>query len=164
MEKFNKKIFNETHETNKQLVFILMPFRNELQSIYEKIKETVEGNKLSCFRCDDIFSEGPIIEQIWENICKSWMIIADATGKNANVFYEIGLADAIGKPVIIIAQNKNDIPFNIKDRGYIIYTNDDQGLKNLGIKLSKAIDDLQWAPPKINEWIKTNNKDIRVGL
>jgi len=153
-----------TYETNKKLVFVLMPFREKLQNVYEKIKDTVQERKLSCLRCDDIFSEGLIIKQIWENIYKSQMVIADATGQNANVFYEIGLAHAMGKPVIIISQNKDDIPFNIRGMEFIIYENNKQGLKKLGSDLSKAIDDLKWIPPKINKWIKTNNKDIIVGL
>ena len=148
---------------DRNLCFVLMPFRDELELIYKIIKEIVVlEHKLSCMRADDIYSAGIIIKEIWDSIQKAQIIIADATGKNPNVFYEMGLAHAIGKDVIIITQTIDDIPFDLRHRRIIIY--DTNRLDEFGIKLSKTIETLKWKPIKIVHWISTNNKNIRVGL
>ena len=55
---------------------------------------------MEALRADELFSTGTVIEQIWEQIQKSKILLADLTGKNANVFYELGLAHAATKPVV----------------------------------------------------------------
>jgi len=143
--------------------FVLMPFLDELEPVYKKIKKiVVDDQKLSCIRADAIYSPGIVIEQIWGKIQEAQIIIADATGKNPNVFYEMGLAHAIGKDVIIIAQKMNDIPFDLRHRRIIIYNTNQ--LDEFGVRLSKTIAELKWKPIEINQWITTNQKNIRIGL
>jgi hypothetical protein len=156
-------MFKENKSVDRNLCFILMPFRDELEPVYKKIKEIVViDQKLSCMRADDIYSAGIIIKEIWDSIQKAQIIIADATSKNPNVFYEMGLAHAIGKDIIIITQTMDDIPFDLRHRRLIIY--DTNRLEEFGIRLSKTIEGLKWKPIEIIQWIITNNKDIRVGL
>jgi len=56
-------------------------------------------------------------------------VIADCTGRNPNVFYEIGLAHASGKPVILITQNSDDVPFDIRHLRYIQYDYTPRGMR-----------------------------------
>ena len=96
----------------EDLCFVLMPFRPSFDRLYkEKMKPTVEACGFKCLRSDDLFSPTPILEDIWIHICRSKIIVADVTGRNPNVFYEIGIAHTVGKPVIIITQDRADIPF-----------------------------------------------------
>ena len=140
-----------------------MPFREKLELVHRKIKEVVVlEHRLSCIRADNIYSTGIIIEEIWDKIQEAQVIIADATGRNPNVFYEMGLAHAIGKEVIITAQTMDDVPFDLKHRRVIIY--DPGNLEELEIKLSKTVDALKWKPIEIKHWIDTNSKSIKVGL
>ncbi|GIU71227.1 MAG: hypothetical protein KatS3mg003_1261 [Candidatus Nitrosocaldaceae archaeon] len=77
-------------------------FEPRFDRIYrEQIKPTVEELGFKCIRADDTFSPISILD-IWSYILKSKVLIADITDKNINVFYEIGIAHTIGKPVIII--------------------------------------------------------------
>ena len=62
------------------------------------------------------------MEDIWELINKSRIIVADVTGKNANVFYELGISHTIGKDYIVLTQNELDVPFDLKHRRYFKYT------------------------------------------
>lgn len=62
---------------------------------------------------------------------RSRIIVADCTGKNANVFYEIGIAHAIGREVILITQSMNDIPFDLRHLRAIPYLNNGEGLAAL---------------------------------
>lgn len=103
-------------------IFMLMPFHESFRPIYdEHIKPTVESLNLTINRGDDFFSKRSIMADIWSAIHHSRIVIADCTGKNANVFYEFGVAHTVGKPVIMITQNEADIPFDVRDKRYIQY-------------------------------------------
>jgi len=103
-------------------VFMIMPFAEEFQPIYDDhIKPTLESEDLILKRGDDFFSDKAIMHDIWSatNQCK--LVIADCTGKNPNVFYELGFAHAIGKPAIMITQDIDDIPFDLRHLRVISY-------------------------------------------
>jgi hypothetical protein len=72
-------------------------------------------------RADELFSTGTVIEQIWEQIQKSKILLADLTGKNPNVFYELGLAHAAHKPVVFTSANLDDVPFDLRHLRVIVY-------------------------------------------
>ena len=125
------------------LVFMLMPFQPSFNRIYENhIKPTIEGLGLQIMKADDIFNPGPIMEDIWEYINNSRFIIADVTGRNPNVFYELGIAHTIGKDVIIITQKEQDVPFDLLHLRYFGYTDNEAGweqLKNNLQRVTKSI-------------------------
>jgi hypothetical protein len=62
-----------------------------------------------------------VVEKIWEQILKAKLLLADLTGKNANVFYELGLAHAAEKPVVFTSANSEDVPFDLRHLRVIIY-------------------------------------------
>jgi len=117
-------------------------FNNDhhLQEIHnDQVKTTVEGLGFTCLRADDIYETKPIIETIWENINKAKFIIADLTGKNPNVFYELGVAHTVGKDVILLSQNINDVPFDLRHLKVILYETTPRGVENLTKQLSATI-------------------------
>jgi hypothetical protein len=147
----------------RNLCFVLMPFRPDMKSIYEKIRQVVViEHSLSCVRGDDMYTAGVIFEEIWNKIQEAQIVISDATGQNPNVFYEMGLAHALGKDVIIITQSLDDIPFDLRHRRVIVYNK--ERLDTLVTPLSLTIEELKWKPFQINQWLETNQNDIRVGL
>lgn len=127
-------------ETEQTLCFILMPFKAPFDRLYrEKIKPSVEACGYMCLRADDLFSPTPILEDVWIHICKSKVIIADATGRNPNVFYEMGIAHTVGKPIIIITQDKADIPFDVAQFRYFVYSDDSHGWNTLCSNITSAL-------------------------
>ena len=68
-----------------------------------------------------MFNSGSVIEQIWQQIRKAKVLLADLTGKNPNVFYELGLAHALKKPVVLVSSNEEDVPFDLKHIRVIFY-------------------------------------------
>lgn len=126
--------------TDPKLCFVLMPFDQKYHTLYEKtIKPTVRKIKLRCQRADDIFTSNVIVQDIWKGINAARLIIADVTDRNVNVFYEIGLSHALRQPVILLSQNKKDIPFDVKHIRHIFYSDTPSGRKLLSRKLLKAI-------------------------
>lgn len=156
-------MFKLNKSVDRDLCFLLMPFARKFEPIHRKIKELViNGHNLRCIRADDIMSAGIVIEEIWEKIQEAQVIIADTTGTNPNVFYEIGLAHAIGKDPIIISQTMDDIPFDLRHRRIIIYHPDQ--LNIFVTILSRTIEAVKWKPFEIIQWIQTNREDIKIGL
>jgi nucleoside 2-deoxyribosyltransferase len=60
-----------------------------------------------------MFGSGKIMDQIWDGINAAKVLVAELTTKNANVFYELGLAHALEKPVVLVSSNENDVPFDL---------------------------------------------------
>jgi hypothetical protein len=106
-------------------VFIAMPFAREFNNTYYfGIKQTVEKFNRKSERTDQDKFVGDIVERIKARIKSADLIIADITGHNPNVFYEVGLADGLGKKIILISQAQ-EIPFDFKTQNQIQYDNMD---------------------------------------
>jgi len=121
-------------------VFVLMPFHESFSPIFDDhITKTCKSVGLTTKRADDIFGSSKIIDDIWELIANSKIIVADCTGKNPNVFYELGIAHTLGKNVIIITQTPDDIPFDIKHIRYIKYGYTPRGMKAFEASLKEFI-------------------------
>jgi len=134
-------IFNKTKfKSELDLCFVLMPFKPQLTAVFsDHIKSVCGKLNLRCLRADDIFSNLPIIEDIWCSINISRVLVADLTSKNPNVFYEIGIAHAIGKPVILITQNIEDIPFDLRHLRHIVYEFTPRGMEKFESDLYNTI-------------------------
>jgi hypothetical protein len=116
-------------------LFIAMPFAKEFDNAYYfGIKQPVEHHERKCERVDQDAFTGDIIERVKRRISDCELVIADITGNNPNVFYELGYADGAGKRVIVISQEQ-DTPFDLKTRRQIRYKPHDI------LSLAKAIDE-----------------------
>ena len=123
-------IFGNIKNKLSSKVFVIMPFKDDFKPVYEDhIKKICDELEYSCQRADLIDSPNVIINDIWSLINNAEIIICDCTGRNPNVFYELGLAHAIGKRVICITQNEDDIPFDIGQIRYIKYNYTPRGMK-----------------------------------
>lgn len=122
-------------------VFVLMPFSEELKPVYDDhIKVVASQLGLTTARSDDFFASSLIMSDVWDAINISQIIIADCTGRNPNVFYEIGIAHTIGKPTILISQNIEDIPFDLRHIRYILYQYTPRGMYSLEQSLYKTLE------------------------
>lgn len=102
-------------------IFVMMPFRTEFEAVRASIREAANRAKVECVWADEITEAGPISDQIVAEIRCAWACIADVTGQNPNVAWEIGFAQSLGKPVIAIAQSASDLFFDLKDQRTIVY-------------------------------------------
>lgn len=109
--------------SDKRSAFVIMPFDEEFEAVYtDFIKTVLEGAGLNVDRADDIESQQNILKDIVEQIDKSDLVVADLTGVNPNVFYELGLAHAFRKPVILLTQSIEEIPFDLKSYRLLEYS------------------------------------------
>ena len=106
----------------KPFAFVLMPFDDEFNDLYKfGIKKTADELGVVAERVDEQQFSETILERIYRQIENCDFIIADMTGKNPNVFYEVGYAHAKGKLCALITQSASDIPFDLKHHTHIIY-------------------------------------------
>ena len=105
----------QQRDQSAETCFVIMPFGEEFAAIYEDvIVPSIRSVNLHPFRADDIFSKvGPVISGIWGAIRDARIVIADLSGRNPNVFYELGLAHGIGRKVLLLSQDIDDVPFDL---------------------------------------------------
>lgn len=121
-------------------VFVLMAFTERLKPIWEEhTKKVVAAMGLTVKRADDFFTAHSIMADVWNGICGSRAIIADCTGRNPNVFYEIGVAHTIGKPVILTTQSRDDVPFDLRHLRYIEYEYTPPGMRQYEASLAETL-------------------------
>ena len=143
-------------DVKRDLCFVLIPFHQPFLDYYEGIiKPAAEAVGLKVEKSDEIYGTGSIIHDIWSRIWQAVVVVADVTGKNPNVNYELGLCHSLGVPTVLITQNIDDVPFDYRHRRCIPY--DTEKLKweeNLRQAISQTIqkalsgeergDDLRW--------------------
>lgn len=105
------------------LAFVLLPFKAPFDDYYEDIiKPAAKAADLATLKADEIYGTGPIIQDIWKQIWSAAVVIADVTGKNPNVNYELGICHTLGVPTVIITQSMDDVPFDYRHRRCIPYS------------------------------------------
>jgi hypothetical protein len=120
-----------------------MPFDPAFKDIYKfGIKGAAEDVGAYAERLDEqMFDEG-MLDRIFNQISKADVVVADMTGRNANVFYEVGYAHALNKVVLLLTQEAEDIPFDLKHRPHIVYAGDIEKLRlELGKRLTWAVEE-----------------------
>jgi hypothetical protein len=137
-----------TQTDQRAVCFVIMPFGGWLDGYYETIyKPAIESAGLQPHRADDLFRPSTIVHDIWAYTRQAKLLLADLTGKNPNVFYELGLAHAIGKPAILVAESLDDIPFDLRALRVIVYEkNDPRWGEQLQTKVTAAIKEVLKSP------------------
>ena len=109
-------------DITSRLCFVLMPFGEKFDVVYRTlIAPSVEDAGLTVMRADEMTTPGFILEQIRSAIQQARLCIVDVTGANPNVLYELGFAQASGKPVVMIAESADSAPFNIASQRILVY-------------------------------------------
>jgi hypothetical protein len=152
--------------------FVIMPYGNrekdvlrkqELDGLYEHfIRPAVESvavgghaNKhVLCHRGDKEPGPGEIITHIIENLVLSDLAIADLTGRNPNVFYELGVRHAVNDNTILISESEEDVPFDLRGQRLIVYKRDFEGGGRLRTEITKAVQDIVRAPGRIDNPVR----------
>ncbi|PKN95996.1 MAG: hypothetical protein CVU43_22995 [Chloroflexi bacterium HGW-Chloroflexi-5] len=119
-----------------KLAFVMMPFRDDFRDIYMLgIRETLSNHGYTCTRVDEVEFVGRIMDKILDLIKSSDIVIAEVTEDNPNVYYEVGIAHALNKNVVLCTKESKNIPFDIRDLNHIIYSD----IVDLRSKLEKRL-------------------------
>lgn len=120
--------------------FVVMPFSPELDDVYHfGIQKTVQALGGACERADEIQHTGGILEKIYDSIRTASIIIAEVSFPNSNVFYEIGFAHALGKPVVLLTRDISSSPFDLRGYNHIVYKSIGELRKSLDLMLREIL-------------------------
>jgi 8-oxo-dGTP pyrophosphatase MutT (NUDIX family) len=139
---------------NKKTAFVIMPFKKPYDGYFSQIyKLALSDAGFDATRGDDLFAPRPIMDDIRAKIVAADILLCEMSGRNPNVFYELGLAHAIGKPAILLSSAKKDIPFDLQHVRTIVYDTKAAGWEStLRSSIATAAREvsmsaLSWPPP-----------------
>lgn len=139
----NFGISPENIRVDQTQVFVLTPLSDEEVPVYNSVESACNKLGLRAIRGDEQNISGAILPVIIHEIIKSRFVIANLNGRNPNVFYEMGIAQAIGKDVLMFAHRDNvaDVPFDVAQQRIIFY----ETQRQLHEILLSAIGQLGWS-------------------
>lgn len=161
------------------ICFVISPIGSDGTDIHRKFKDVLDyvikpaveksGYDLKVIRADDIKQSGSIIKDILQSLLESYVVIADLTNQNPNVFYELGVRHALKPRTILISEKADDIPFDLKDYRTIIYENTAKGVSIFHKKIKEFLDAMKKDPDrpdnpvldKIGSIIEGSLKDLQ---
>lgn len=153
----------------KPIVFCVHPFSDGFQRLYNELKNRFESDYLFV-NALDMDNPRSVLRDIVEGIYGAEVVIADLTGANPNVYYELGLAHALRKKTIILTQAIDELPFDIRAYRVIEYSFDFWAIDSLSNKLEKMLagamdgsmkfgDPVSDYIPDIEECVPASNED-----
>lgn len=144
---------DKKNEKQKKKCFIITPIGNENSEIFRKAKGVIESTIkpiLQEYDFDDIKPayeinmSGMISTQIINRIINDDLVVANLTGNNPNVMYELCLRHVVAKPIIHICESGTSLPFDVKDNRTIFYVDDMLGAEELKYNLRKFLDKIDY--------------------
>jgi DNA-binding MarR family transcriptional regulator len=126
--------------------FVIMPFDPAYDDVFEYgIRRTLARRGIESFRMDQVPGSINLIEQMIRHLCEADLIVADLTGANANVLYELGVAHAAGasRQAVLIAENGSEVPFDLAPYKVVYYDRSFRGIENLSDHLLREIDAIE---------------------
>lgn len=128
-----------SNNAESDLIAVLMPFKSSFTKVYESIQQSCAKAGFRCQRADELWDRSDVMQDIFNLLFKSRIVVVDFSGKNPNVMYEIGIAHTIGRPVVPIAQSIEDVPFDLRHHRILTYSPNSEGLTEMRNVLSKLI-------------------------
>ena len=131
---------------------------NRWKKVYETIiKKVVEvaDPTLVCYRADENMKPSEWWPDVIDHLYSDFLCIADVTGQNANVYYELGLRDVWHDRTIIITQNMDDVKVDKRDINAFLYSEDDLSLfTEFQVRIREAVQDINSNPQKIRNSVR----------
>jgi hypothetical protein len=122
------------------IAFVLMPFDDDFKNVYTHfLTPVLSDHGFEVRRADDIDLESQqnILSDVVRGIATSDLIVADLTGANPNVFYELGIAHTLRKQTILITQSIDDVPFDLRSYRLLEYSTDFMRIEDAKSRLSE---------------------------
>ncbi len=154
---------NNKISTKRSTCFVITPFGDWNDTYYSEIyKPAISKAGLEATRSDDLYRPSQIVQDIWSYTKSAKVLLADLTGKNPNVFYELGLAHALKKPVVLITCSIDDVPFDLRSLRCIQYDkNEPNWSKTLQKSITSAIEEVLHNPSEsiLQTFVESDKKN-----
>jgi hypothetical protein len=145
-------------EHDRRVCFVISPIGDEGTERHTRFKDVLNyiiksavktsGYELEVIRADEIDRTGSFIKDILESLSTSFVVIADLTEQNPNVFYELGVRHALSPRTILIAQSIDDIPSDLREYRTIVYDTSAKGAAEFAKRLKTFLSEIQKEPER----------------
>ena len=151
--------------------FIIMPFsatasctEDEWTWIFENVfKPSIEGADLGYECRRSVATQGNIVASILKELDTAYLVLADLTDRNTNVFYELGVRHSLRDRTILVAQKSDDIPFDLQAYAYHVYDwKTKEGRHALANRLKQLLADVdtnpEWSDNPVSNFLRRTFK------
>ena len=124
--------------------FVVMQLNEQFNELFDEVISPVcQQAGIEAYRASDIYSPGVILQDIIRGLTESYVVIAEITKENPNVFYELGYSHALGKPTILLAdQDRSTLPFDVSSYRVICYENTIRGKRVVERELASHLNNI----------------------
>ena len=134
------ELLEKQRATSIGSLFCMMPFHADFDDVYIfGIKNAAQELGFKCERNDEKVFTNDVLTEIQKNIMEADLIVADLSNGNANVYYEVGYAHALGKDVVLLVQFEEDLKFDLRSMRCIVYNG---SIRTLYEELKKTLIEL----------------------
>jgi Nucleoside 2-deoxyribosyltransferase len=139
-------------DVESPVAFMVMQFTQQFDEVYSGVvRDVCKDFGLEPLRADEVYNSGLIIADVVEQIQRAQVVIADITPVNANVYFEVGYALALGKPMILLARKGTDLPFDVRAFRVLFYEDSIAGKTKLQEGLERHLSSLLGSKPVTND-------------
>lgn len=137
----SKAVFsNYKVSSSRPKAFVAMQFSEPYNEVYrDAVEPLIKEIGFDPLRIDDIYGPGIIVNDIMNNLSEASIVLAEISERNANVYYELGLAHALGKPTLLMASKGTSLPFDVGPHRCIFYENTIAGRGKLQESLKRSL-------------------------
>jgi hypothetical protein len=125
-------------ERQSDLVAVMMPFSG-YDKVYAAINNACKNAGFNCLRADDIWEDSTFVQDIFTLIYRSHIVVSDFSQRNPNVLYETGIAHCLGRTVVPITRDIEDVPSDLRHHRACVYLPNSEGLSELETELAKRL-------------------------
>lgn len=123
----------------EDLLFVLTPFHDDMRDEFDTVSKVGGNLGFQVLRGDEKLDAGDIFRKILVLIASARVVVANISGRNPNVFYELGIAHALGKPVILLAHSESEVPFDVQSKPIVFYRNNKELSDGFNTMLGRTI-------------------------
>lgn len=135
----------------KKTCFVVTPIGDENTTIRRHIDGIIDqaiipaiGDEFEIKVAHREYEIGSINDRVIQRVYNSDLVVANLTGLNPNVMFEIAIRYSFGKPAIVIAEKGTKLLFDIVDENTIFYINDPAGAAELKENIKKFVQKIDW--------------------
>lgn len=120
-------------------VFVLIPFHSQFRGVFKVIQDTCSELGLRAVRGDEKAIRGDLFPHILRDIVKARIIVAVIDGRNPNVFYELGVAQTLGKSTILLAASPKGVPIDLRTNKIVLFKNHADLRQKLQTEITRSL-------------------------